>query len=84
LYMDGSGNLYGTTPYGGADGFGTVFEIAASGSNTVPHSFGGTDGAGPLAGLIADADGNYYGTTGCGGAYGEARYSCVLRAAERC
>ena len=27
LLLDGSGNLYGTTEYGGANGYGTVFEL---------------------------------------------------------
>jgi uncharacterized repeat protein (TIGR03803 family) len=31
LYADASGNLYGTTPQGGASGDGTVFEITNSG-----------------------------------------------------
>jgi uncharacterized repeat protein (TIGR03803 family) len=29
LIMDGGGNLYGTTAYGGASDDGTVFELAA-------------------------------------------------------
>jgi hypothetical protein len=33
-------------------------------------SFNGTNGAGPLSGLIADANGNLFGTTYEGGAYG--------------
>ena len=46
LVLDGQGNLYGTTDGGGADGDGTVFEIAA-GSNTITTlaSFNSTNGA---------------------------------------
>jgi uncharacterized repeat protein (TIGR03803 family) len=35
---------------------------------TTLHSFTGSDGVGPFAGLIADAVGNLYGTTTRGGA----------------
>jgi len=70
LTMDGSGNLYGTTAGGGANGEGTVFEVAA-GSNAITTlaSFDGTDGGYPYGGLIMDGSGNLYGTTYHGGAY---------------
>jgi len=69
LILDASGNLYGTTAYGGAYGFGVVFKIdAATGDETILHNFaGGTDGANPNAGLVPDAAGNLYGTTEYGG-----------------
>jgi uncharacterized repeat protein (TIGR03803 family) len=68
LIMDGSGNLYGTTQYGGASGDGTVFEVAAgTGTITTLASFNGTDGANPVAGLVMDSAGNLYGTTPNGG-----------------
>jgi uncharacterized repeat protein (TIGR03803 family) len=74
LLMDGSGNLYGTTQRGGTNkcgyGCGTVFEVDASGNETVLYSFNAIDGASPYAGLIRDADGNLYGTTDGGGGYG--------------
>ncbi len=69
LIMDAQGNLYGTTNQGGANGYGTVFELDTSGNETVLYSFtGNTDGAGPSAGLVQDAQGNLYGTTNQGGA----------------
>ncbi|HEY1687042.1 MAG TPA: choice-of-anchor tandem repeat GloVer-containing protein [Tepidisphaeraceae bacterium] len=69
LFMDGMGNVFGTTSQGGASSDGTVFEIVA-GSNTVNPlvTFNGTNGSGPACTLIADAAGNLYGTTGYGGA----------------
>jgi len=42
LVMDGQGNLYGTTAFGGANGQGTVFKLTNSGgvwTETVLHSF---------------------------------------------
>ncbi len=78
LVADLSGNLYGTTEYGGSAGsssFGTVFELANnSGSYTekVLHTFtGAPDGANPFGGLLMDAAGNLYGTTYRGGANGD-------------
>jgi uncharacterized repeat protein (TIGR03803 family) len=57
-----NGNLYGTTTEGGADNFGTVFEISPSGKEQILHSFSGGDGAGPTAGLV-QLNGVLYGTT---------------------
>lgn len=73
LVMDSAGDLYGTTYGGGANGYGTVFELVnSSGSytETVLYGFQGTsvsDGAGPQAGLLRDATGNLFGTTRQGG-----------------
>ncbi len=71
VILDSSGNLYGTTQYGGDFNFGTVFEINANGEEIVLYSFvGGGDGEYPIAGVERDASGNLYGTTYQGGAYG--------------
>ncbi len=76
LVMDSAGDLFGTTLYGGASGFGTVFELVNSSgtySEKVLHSFTGigtgtgTDGADPYAQLVLDSSGNLYGTTSFGG-----------------
>ena len=72
LIMDKVGNLYGTSPSGGTNGHGTVFELVnSSGTYTeaILYNFGatGTDGIDPAAGLIMDAAGNLYGTTPSGG-----------------
>jgi len=70
LVADGSGNLYGTTFYGGASNDGTVFEVAA-GSRTLSTlaTFSGSNGVNPRGGLIVDGSGNLYGTTAVGGAH---------------
>jgi uncharacterized repeat protein (TIGR03803 family) len=63
--------LFGTTEVGGANGYGTVFEVDGPGLESVLYSFtGGSDGASPVAGLVADASGNLYGTTQEGGTFG--------------
>jgi uncharacterized repeat protein (TIGR03803 family) len=72
LIMDQSGNLYGTTYAGGAHDDGTVFELGAgSGLITAMLSFAGSNGSGPIAGVILDRNGNLYGTTSTGGANGD-------------
>ena len=72
LVIDGSGNLYGTTPSGGTYGGGIAFELHRATDGTwkekVLHNFGsGTDGLEPVATLLLDAKGNLYGTTLEGG-----------------
>jgi len=74
--LDVNGNFYGTTSEGGANGFGTVFELTPAGKLTTLHSFDYTDGNYPLASLLGGADGNLYGTTRQGGAYS---YGTVFR-----
>ena len=65
------GRFYGTTPAGGASGFGTVFRIDTAGTLTTLHAFsGGDDGASPYAGLFEGHDGSFYGTTSHAGASG--------------
>ena len=68
LIRDGSGNLFGTTYFGGGRNDGTVFKISAAGKETVLYVFGGMDGANPKGDLVMDANGNLYGTTFSGGA----------------
>jgi uncharacterized repeat protein (TIGR03803 family) len=76
VIMDPSGHLYGTTGGGGANGYGTVFELTPNAAKTkwtetVLHSFCSlancTDGGSPYAGVIRDAAGHLYGTTQWGG-----------------
>lgn len=68
VVRDASGNIYGTTLFGGSSGGGTVFMLDPSGKETTLHSFTyGADGAMPTAGVVLDAAGNIYGTTSSGG-----------------
>jgi uncharacterized repeat protein (TIGR03803 family) len=72
-----TGNLYGTTQFGGDYGAGTIFELQLSNgtySYQVLYSFCpdnatncSQEGSVPEAGLIADDAGNLYGTASAGG-----------------
>jgi uncharacterized repeat protein (TIGR03803 family) len=74
LLRTAKGTFYGITEAGGdatclgnGVGCGTVFKMSKSGRVRVLHSFSGTDGAFPMAGLVTDSAGNLYGTTYAGG-----------------
>ena len=77
LVFDASGNLYGTTEFGGTFGSGTVFELSPNAiggwTEKVLHSFSnnGTDGFYPYREVILDGAGNLYGTTTAGGFAGD-------------
>jgi uncharacterized repeat protein (TIGR03803 family) len=74
LVMDGAGNLFGTTQFGGTSNQGTLFELATRSSVpqvTTVASFGGFVGAmGDVSGLVMDGSGNLFGTAEFGGAFG--------------
>jgi uncharacterized repeat protein (TIGR03803 family) len=78
LIMDSSGNLFGTTGFGGsglcgATSCGTAFELVKSPSGyteNVLHMFTGFDGGFIFADLVMDSSGNLYGTANGGGANG--------------
>jgi len=82
LVSDSSGNLYGTTPFGGTGacgevgvpGCGMVFQMTPNGKGwkeSTIYNFGmpqlTNDGASPESSLILDAQGSLYGTTSVGG-----------------
>ena len=74
LFMDGHGNLYGTTYYGGANNVGTAFMLTRQGDGTYAESViwnfaGSGDGAHPAASLVPYGNA-LYGTTVSGGANG--------------
>ena len=76
--LDKAGNLYGTTMYGGANDYGTVYELSpgtkGKWTERILHSFRSfydfpKDGSIPSARIIFDKAGNIYGTTLLGGQY---------------
>jgi uncharacterized repeat protein (TIGR03803 family) len=71
VVMDGAGNLYGATHFGGAGGYGSVYRLAilkdGSYRESVIHSFNLYDGWEPKTGLTIDDKGTLYGTTDAGG-----------------
>jgi len=73
LIRDAAGSLYGTTLYGGAQTYGTVFVVDTKGEEKVLHSFDSApfDGSTPIGGLVQAAAENFYGTTYTGGASGQ-------------
>jgi uncharacterized repeat protein (TIGR03803 family) len=71
--IDKSGNLYGTTFYGGANGKGVVYKLIHSKSGAwkqkIVYAFtGGDDGANPYSNVTIGKDGSLYGTTDQAGA----------------
>lgn len=73
IIRDAAGNLYGTATGGSPvcnNGCGVVFQVDATGHQTVLHTFAGADGEWPNPGLVIDPDGNLYGTTEYGNAAG--------------
>jgi uncharacterized repeat protein (TIGR03803 family) len=77
LLRDASGNLFGTTYFGGTSGDGVVFKFETTGKETVLHDFTGrADGANPSGGLTLDNSGSLYGVAEAGGATCFARYTC--------
>jgi uncharacterized repeat protein (TIGR03803 family) len=85
LLLDFSGNLYGTTFYGGIGpcDCGTVFKLTpgpgGEWTEQILHSFvfNNVDGLFPV-GLAADTAGNLYGTTQTGGAYSNDGYGTAF------
>lgn len=75
LVFDQAGNLYGTTPLGGDNNDGVVFELTPSNggwTESVIYNFPSSCdcGGAPESGLLFDSAGNLYGTTAGGGTYG--------------
>ncbi len=72
LVADTSGNLFGTTYYGGSGGVGTVYELSPGKKGKyrehVLYNFkGGKDGSSSTTTLVFGPSGNLYGTTSAGG-----------------
>jgi uncharacterized repeat protein (TIGR03803 family) len=70
--LDRHGNIYGTTYDGGADNFGTVYELSPGTNGWIEHilhSFKGTDGQYPYSGVVLGRAGRLYGTSSGGGEF---------------
>jgi uncharacterized repeat protein (TIGR03803 family) len=84
VILDGKGNLYGTTSYGGTYNAGTVYKLSPAGGTwtvSVLHNFNPfdpSDGGNP-AGRLLLVDGILYGTTQTGGIYGQGTVFALSR-----
>ncbi|HTW60002.1 MAG TPA: choice-of-anchor tandem repeat GloVer-containing protein [Terriglobales bacterium] len=91
LVLGSNGNFYGTSYNGGANNYGTVFEITPAGELTTLYNFCSKfnsktgiclDGAYPALPLILGTDGNFYGITTAGGSNNcrpaEEAYGCGM------
>jgi uncharacterized repeat protein (TIGR03803 family) len=67
LVQGEDGNFYGTSIWGGAYGWGTVFRVTPLGAVTILHSFNGSEGATPEKPLVQAGDGCFYGIADEGG-----------------
>ena len=74
LVQTTDGNFYGTTGYGGANGWGTVFRLTLDGPLTTLYSFcsqtGCPDGQDPRGALVQGTNGDFFGISYEGGANG--------------
>lgn len=68
VVLDATGNLYGTTQFGGQDDDGTTFKLDTNGMETLLHSFtAGTDGENPCDPLAIGPRNELFGTALYGG-----------------
>ncbi len=71
VIFDTAGNLYGTTFAGGANGYGTVYQLTPNGSNWTENTLyafqSAANGGKPFGGVVFDTAGNLYGATSSGG-----------------
>ncbi|HVR45298.1 MAG TPA: choice-of-anchor tandem repeat GloVer-containing protein [Candidatus Binatia bacterium] len=82
--FDASGNLYGTTPDGGVDSQGIVYEVTSHAQERIVHTFtGGKDGGVGSLGLLLLESGGLYGVTEEGGAHSAGTVYRLTRTGKR-
>jgi uncharacterized repeat protein (TIGR03803 family) len=76
VVFDNAGRLYGTTYQGGSAGWGIVYQLSPSGTDSwtekILHTFlgkSGNDGAQTFSGVVLDKNGNVFGSTTSGGSF---------------
>jgi uncharacterized repeat protein (TIGR03803 family) len=69
LILGSDGNFYGAGLSGGAQVDGGIFRLTPGGKYTVLASFDGTNGNGPIDGLMQHTSGVFYGDTSIGGTF---------------
>ena len=82
VVLDGAGNIYGTTAYGGTGGTGVAYELRKTENRTwkeaILYNFqGGSDGSTPLSSLVFDSHHHLYGTAEDGGSGGGVVFEIV-------
>jgi uncharacterized repeat protein (TIGR03803 family) len=82
LLQGTDGNFYGTQPFAGPNGGGSVFQVTQSGNFTTLHRFcpqnDCPNGATPEAGLAQDTNGKFYGSVADGGTGGGALFTISM------
>lgn len=85
LLESSPGGFFGTTQYGGAYGWGAIFDVFSVGSETPIYSFCASaqpgssdcpDGSFPQTALTLGSNGNFYGTTNNGGSTYTCSFGC--------
>ncbi|CAA2157879.1 hypothetical protein MBRA_03232 [Methylobacterium brachiatum] len=85
VIVDSSGNLYGTTSYGGKNNAGTVFEVEKGSGTAKPLASldGNSEGGHPNGLPVIDAKGTIYATTTDGGANGKGTVFSLAKGADK-
>ena len=81
--IDDAGNVFGTTPTGGANGLGNVYELSPGKHGkwkfTEVHAFTGSDGIGGSAGRMILRGRTFYDANTAGGLYGDGNIFALTR-----